>query len=57
MMLRIMSSHPSGVINVFAVEPGVGRGDGVRALAIAGRWYEGSSIGEVGQGTIVQVCD
>ena len=52
-MSRMMSSHPSGAINVFVVEPGVGRGDGVCALAITGRQYEGSSIGEVGLGTIV----
>jgi hypothetical protein len=60
MMSHMMSSHPNGAINVFVIEPRVGGGDGVRALAIAGRRYEGSlvgEIGEVGPGAIVQVCD
>ena len=57
MMSRMMSSHPSRAINVFVIEPRVGGGDGVRALTIAGRRYEGSSVGEVGLGAIVQAWD
>jgi hypothetical protein len=50
----MISSQPNGAISVLLTEPEVGGGEGVRALTIAGRRYDGSFVGEIGLVAILE---